>query len=150
MGLLEVDPFRRYREASARTRASLDELLSKEIAAYASEDTSLVVFGSLARGEWTAGSDLDWTYLIDGQANSDHLRISQKIQEVLEEAHYLPPGGTGIFGNMQPRHHSPDRRPERHESKYYAADFTPARISPNRRQNSSPRASPESRDQPLS
>lgn len=33
MGLLEVDPFRRYREASARTRASLDELLSKEIAA---------------------------------------------------------------------------------------------------------------------
>jgi len=100
MGLLEVDPFRRYREASARTRASLDELLSKEIAAYASEDTSLVVFGSLARGEWTAGSDLDWTYLIDRQANSDHLRISQKIQEVLEEAHYLPPGGTGIFGNM--------------------------------------------------
>src|SRR5262245_52548999 len=26
-----------------------------------SEDISVVVFGSLARGEWTTGSDLDWT-----------------------------------------------------------------------------------------
>jgi predicted nucleotidyltransferase len=29
-----------------------------------SEDA--VVFGSLARGEFTAGSDIDWTLLVDG------------------------------------------------------------------------------------
>jgi predicted nucleotidyltransferase len=98
--LLPAEPFLRYREDSARKRAKLDELLSKEIPAYASDDTSFVVFGSLARNKWTSGSDLDWTYLIDGQANSDHLRISQKIQTTLEKAGFVAPGSTGTFGNM--------------------------------------------------
>src|SRR5947209_1149142 len=100
--LLNAEPFRRYREESARTRAKLDELLSKEIPPYASDDTSFVVFGSLARGEWTSRSDLDWTYLIDGQANSDHLRIAQEIQNVIANHPELfrPPGQTGTFGNM--------------------------------------------------
>jgi len=100
MALLDAQPFRTYREESARMRASLDEILSKEIPAYASDDTSLVVFGSLARGEWTSGSDLDWTYLIDGQANSDHLRISQEIRNAFLKAKLQEPGQTGIFGNM--------------------------------------------------
>lgn len=29
-------------------------------------DASFVVSGSLAREEWTYGSDVDWTLLIDG------------------------------------------------------------------------------------
>ncbi|HEV2991737.1 MAG TPA: nucleotidyltransferase domain-containing protein [Candidatus Angelobacter sp.] len=61
---------------TARTNAiergrQLDEILSGEVSqpyTYASDTASLVVFGSLARGEWTTGSDLDWTYLVDGQA----------------------------------------------------------------------------------
>ncbi len=87
--------------STERTR-ELDELLCKEIGKYTSEDTSLVVFGSLARGEWTSGSDLDWTYLIDGQANSDHLLIAQEIRKVLEQHkdRFPLPGQTGIFGNM--------------------------------------------------
>ncbi len=52
---------RTCRDAALRTREELDKLLSGEIPGYTSEDTSLVVFGSLARGEWTSGSDLDWT-----------------------------------------------------------------------------------------
>jgi predicted nucleotidyltransferase len=89
-------------EAAARTRRELDDLLSSRIGRYSSQDTSLVVFGSLARGEWTSGSDLDWTYLIDGQANSDHLIIAQEIQRVLNEhrGKFRPPGQTGTFGNM--------------------------------------------------
>ena len=68
---------------------------------YTSEDTSLVVFGSLARGEWTSASDLDWTYLIDGQANSDHLVIAQKIRRVFEEIkHNRAPSQAGTFGKM--------------------------------------------------
>jgi hypothetical protein len=60
------------------------------------------VFGSLARGEWTSGSDLDWTYLVDGQANSDHLRIAQEIDRVLQKnrEQFPLPGQTGIFGNL--------------------------------------------------
>src|SRR5215469_12377317 len=74
----------------------------RTIGRYGSEDTSLVVFGSLARGEWTSASDLDCTYLIDGQANSDHLLIAQKIQKVLDnhKEKFRPPGRTGTFGNL--------------------------------------------------
>ena len=99
-GLLNLDRLRKASEASLKTREDLDVLLTDKIGKYASEDSSLVVFGSLARAEWTSKSDLDWTYLIDGGANSDHLRISQEIQRHLKEAEYAEPGPTGIFGNM--------------------------------------------------
>ena len=99
-GLFDLDPLRKARDASRKTREDLESILSNKIGKYASEDTSLVVFGSLARGEWTSQSDLDWTYLIDGGANSDHLRISQDIQRHLKDAKYSDPGPTGIFGNM--------------------------------------------------
>jgi predicted nucleotidyltransferase len=99
-GLLDLDPLRRARDASLKTQEDLDSLLSAKIGKYASEDTSLVVFGSLARGEWTSKSDLDWTYLIDGEANSDHLKISQQIQKLFRDEGYEEPGPTGTFGNM--------------------------------------------------
>ena len=86
--LLSSDLLSKSRKASLATRAELDTLLSAEIRKYTSEDTSLVVFGSLARDEWTSSSDLDWTYLIDGGANSDHLLIAQDIQRVLEKANF--------------------------------------------------------------
>ena len=99
---LDAPPMPQARAAAKRIREELDSLLSQELGKYASEDTSLVVFGSLARGEGTSGSDLDWTYLIDGQANSDHLVIAQRIRKLLEEHKdkYRPPGQTGTFGNM--------------------------------------------------
>lgn len=85
-------------------RDELDRLLSREVGRYTSPDTSFVVFGSLARGEWTSASDLDWTYLIDGEANSDHLVIVQKIQDTLQKKRnqkkFRPPGPSGTFGNM--------------------------------------------------
>ncbi|MGB2642990.1 MAG: nucleotidyltransferase domain-containing protein [Candidatus Acidiferrum sp.] len=102
LGFLEMAPLPTARAAATENRAELDALLSAKIPRYTSEDTSLVVFGSLARGEWTSASDLDWTYLIDGQANSDHLRIAQKMRSVLQENKdkFRPPGQTGTFGNM--------------------------------------------------
>ncbi len=98
--LLDSEVLRAAREVSLKTREELDTLLSDKIGKYTSEDTSLVVFGSLARGEWTSNSDLDWTYLIDGEANSDHLKISQNIQRLFREEGYEEPGPTGTFGNM--------------------------------------------------
>ncbi|MBZ5525777.1 MAG: nucleotidyltransferase domain-containing protein [Acidobacteriia bacterium] len=87
---------------ATKAQHDLDGLLAESIGRYNSEDTSLVVFGSLAREEWTSGSDLDWTYLIDGQANSDHLRISQEIGAVLKKHgdRFRSPGQTGTFGNL--------------------------------------------------
>jgi len=99
---LALKPLPEAREKAAAVRVKLDQILFEKIPKYTSGDTSLVVFGSLARGEWTSASDLDWTYLIDGQANSDHLVIAQKIQTILKdhEAEFRPPGQTGTFGNM--------------------------------------------------
>ena len=98
--LLDSVLLRECRNASLKTLDRLDALLSAKIPKYTTEDTSLVVFGSLARGEWTSKSDLDWTYLIDGEANSDHLKISQEIQKIFKEEGYEEPGTTGTFGNM--------------------------------------------------
>jgi predicted nucleotidyltransferase len=99
---LQTAPLPAARSAATGIREELDVLLSAAIPKYTSEDTSLVVFGSLARGEWTSASDLDWTYLIDGQANSDHLVIAQKMRRVLKENKdkFRAPGQTGTFGNM--------------------------------------------------
>jgi predicted nucleotidyltransferase len=98
--LLDLPSFRRYRKASLQTKEKLDTILSAKIPNYTTEDTSLVIFGSLARGEWTLKSDLDWTYLIDGEVNADHLRISQQIDRNLAENKFIEPGPTGTFGNL--------------------------------------------------
>ena len=97
--LLDTPPIPQTRAEAQTVRQELDTLLTEQLGKYASEDTSLIVFGSLARGEWTAGSDLDWTYLVDSQANSDHLRIAQKIGNVVRDR-YAAPGPTGTFGNL--------------------------------------------------
>lgn len=81
---------------SDETRAQLSALLRDQIPS----DTSVVVFGSLARGEYTTGSDLDWTLLIDGQADEGHFSQVQAITRILKEAKFHEPGPTGVFGNV--------------------------------------------------
>jgi hypothetical protein len=98
--LLNSDVLRAVRANTHKRRQKLDSLLFSDMGDYTSADTSLVVFGSLAREEWTAGSDLDWTFLIDGGANSDHLQITQDIQKIFKRNKYDEPGPTGTFGNM--------------------------------------------------
>jgi len=65
-----------------------------------SSDTSFVVFGSLARGEWTVNSDVDWTLLVDGEANPDHLKVSQQIKSRFIQAKLNEPGSTETFGKL--------------------------------------------------
>src|SRR5687768_15825693 len=48
-------------------------------------DTELVVFGSLARGEFQEGSDLDWTILVDGPVNADHATDAHAVRARLHE-----------------------------------------------------------------
>jgi predicted nucleotidyltransferase len=84
------------RRLSADTHARLRELLHDQDPS----DTSIVVFGSLARGEYTRGSDLDWTLLIDGQADEAHYAQVQTISRILERAGFHEPGPTGLFGNL--------------------------------------------------
>jgi hypothetical protein len=63
-------------------------------------EVSVVVFGSLARGEWTSGSDVDWTLLIDGPADPEHRSIAHIVGQRLDAAGLQKPGQAGVFGNM--------------------------------------------------
>jgi predicted nucleotidyltransferase len=83
------------RANTLQTNARLDKLLD----GLSSTDAAIVVFGSLARDEWTK-SDVDWTLLIDGQADPEHLHIAQEVAARLEKEGFAPPGKSGIFGSM--------------------------------------------------
>ena len=69
-----------------------------------SPDTSLVVFGSVARGEVTSGSDLDWILLIDGQSAPEHKEQELDIERCLTAAKFIEPGRSGVFGKMVGSH----------------------------------------------
>lgn len=67
---------------------------------FTSDDADIVVFGSLARNEWTSGSDVDWSLLIDGQANTEHRHTARSIERRIKEYGYKGPGSEGTFGNL--------------------------------------------------
>jgi predicted nucleotidyltransferase len=65
-----------------------------------SEDVSVVIFGSVARGESTLHSDLDWTLLIDGQADPGHAGTARQFAEILRSLQLKAPNARGAFGNL--------------------------------------------------
>jgi predicted nucleotidyltransferase len=67
-------------------------------------DTSLVVFGSLARAEYTDSSDVDWTLLVDGITIPEHLTVARQISDALADLESKEPGRTGTFGNLASSH----------------------------------------------
>jgi predicted nucleotidyltransferase len=87
---------RAARERAQKKRAEL----RKALTGIDSEDTSVVVFGSLARDEFTEGSDIDWTLLIDGSADPKHLDLTHQVDEVVSKAAAKQPGKEGTFGSM--------------------------------------------------
>jgi predicted nucleotidyltransferase len=64
------------------------------------DEGSLVVFGSLARREFTPDSDIDWAVMIDGRADSSHLKIVHSLKSMLKEAGFKEPGPTEVFGGL--------------------------------------------------
>lgn len=90
-------------EARRRT-AALRQRIETELAEFTdSEDTSVVVFGSLARGEVTSASDVDWTLLVDGAADPQHLDMAFEIgKRVAGLANQ--PGREGTFGGIAVSH----------------------------------------------
>ncbi|HEX8454319.1 MAG TPA: nucleotidyltransferase domain-containing protein [Longimicrobium sp.] len=85
------------REEASAAKQHLFDLLSEFVSP---EDTSVVVFGSMARGEKTSGSDVDWTLLIDGQASSTHFEVAREIGRVLKEEEKKGPGREATFAGL--------------------------------------------------
>ncbi len=88
------------RNFSGRTLVRLRELLAGQDV----EDTSIVVFGSFARGEYTVGSDIDWTLLVDGRADDAHFQRALAITRILDDAKFQPPSPFGVFDNVSFSH----------------------------------------------
>ena len=74
--------------------------LKAALAGKDSSETSVVVFGSLARDEFTEGSDIDWTLLIDGYADPQHLNLAREIREIVKRHSEKEPGPEATFGSM--------------------------------------------------
>jgi hypothetical protein len=71
---------------------------------FTSSDSSVVVVGSLARQEFTAGSDVDWTLLLDGISQPEHLKVAHAIRMRLKELDIKQPGREGVFGTIASSH----------------------------------------------
>lgn len=84
---------------SERELTELEALLLPSGGRPLAENVSLVFFGSLARGESTSQSDLDWTLLINGEVDGQHFPLFQAIRKKLRERE-IQPGATGTFGSM--------------------------------------------------
>lgn len=87
-----------------KMHSNIDEIVRSQSPPVLGPDTGFVVYGSLAREEATPGSDIDWTVLVDGQADAKHIEVARKIQAVLKEAGYVGPGRTGTFGETSFSH----------------------------------------------
>ncbi|MGA7409560.1 MAG: nucleotidyltransferase domain-containing protein [Bryobacteraceae bacterium] len=86
---------------SARDSAeATKEQLRIALKQFDSSDTVIVVSGSLARDEFTPGSDIDWTLLIDGFADARHYDLTLKIGMVVERIAAKPKGAEGTFSAM--------------------------------------------------
>lgn len=65
---------------------------------------SVVVTGSLGRGEATAGSDADWILLVDGPSDPRHAMIARDIGIRIGQVVTREVGRTGTFGGIVASH----------------------------------------------
>lgn len=91
-------------KAKRTTRDRLEELESVFFDGTIAPDTSLVLFGSIAREEMTGGSDTDWILLVDGQSLPRHEDEQHKIASELQRLKLSEPGKPGVFGCMVGSH----------------------------------------------
>jgi predicted nucleotidyltransferase len=91
---------RKARELAFATKELLEQKLDK----YSSDDVGIVVFGSLARNEFTEGSDIDWTLLLDGSASAHHLTTKNHVKAIVKTIENKPLGAEGTFGNIAISH----------------------------------------------
>jgi len=91
--------------AKQRTQKTLLRL-SEAIKDMPDADTSVIVHGSLGRSECTQGSDLDWTFLVDSQADAEDQNTFIAIKKALSndaifnELNLKQPGREGTFGAL--------------------------------------------------
>jgi len=100
---------RKAREFTLKGKKVLEEILNIVLSSLhvviPYDEINVIVFGSLARKEFTSGSDIDWTLLVDGKANPQHLNIAQAFKKELENKEIeglkvKGPTAGGTFGGL--------------------------------------------------
>jgi len=91
------------REARQRSLRELEEI-TDALDTYPTADVSLVVFGSLARREFTSDSDIDWTLLLDGMSRPQDEELARDVRRTLDSLEKKQPGREGTFGTLISSH----------------------------------------------
>ncbi|TWT91147.1 hypothetical protein Mal64_15460 [Pseudobythopirellula maris] len=91
-------------QARDRSKTQINNLPSHLVGLTFAESTGFLVFGSLARSEFTEGSDLDWTLLVDGPSELDHYQTSLEVRKRLVKEDLIEPGTSGLFGGITSGH----------------------------------------------
>lgn len=87
---------RAARRLAEREQAELTNALAR----FGNADASVVVVGSLARQEFTSGSDIDWTILLDGISRPQDEDLAREVRAVLSGLKKKQPGPEGTFGKL--------------------------------------------------
>ena len=97
-------------ETTLRANHLLSKIIEDKLIASGidpNSDTSVIMHGSLARHECTQGSDLDWTLLVDSQADAKDQKTCLAIKSALsdesifKELGLKQPGPEGTFGGVE-------------------------------------------------
>lgn len=91
------------RAARERTAEQI-ERVRDELLKFETQETSVVVTGSVGRGESTRGSDFDWMLLIDGPSDPGHVELARGVEDALQKLGIKKPGPTEIFGSLVSSH----------------------------------------------
>lgn len=90
------DALRRARATTARILSDLRE----NLADLHDPNCTVIVTGSLGRGEASDNSDADWVLLVDGPTDTGHTRLAREIGQKIQEVVTKDPGPTGTFGDI--------------------------------------------------
>lgn len=91
------------RKANVKT-AELMSALRAELKELEDSDCSVVVTGSLGRGEACEHSDADWVLLVDGPSEPSHAQLAREVGQRIKKIMRKSPGPTGTFGDIVPSH----------------------------------------------
>jgi hypothetical protein len=78
--------------------------LREALAEFEDPNYSIVVTGSLGRGEAGEKSDADWFLLVDGLSNPDHGPVRPRIAARIAELGLEQPGKSGTFADLVTSH----------------------------------------------
>lgn len=94
-------------DALRTARATTDRILAdlrENLVDLHDPNCTVIVTGSLGRGEASEGSDADWVLLVDGPTDTEHTRLAREIGRRIHEVVPKEPGSTGTFGDIVVSH----------------------------------------------